>query len=92
MILDNSLREGQEKIDLPFIQRMHFDQFSPSAKEFVRRFTQLSIPNSAHHPETDLHSALNYLKNWDGKLTTDSTAAAIYQVFIRKFIRLVLSG
>lgn len=91
MILDNSLRDGHEKIDIPFIKQMHFDQTSPSAKEFTRRIAQLSIPNSAHYPETDLHSALDYMRNWDGALTKESTAAAIYQVFIRKLIRLVLS-
>ena len=91
MIMDNSLRDGQEKIDIPFIERMQFDQVSCSAKEFIRRFSQLSLLNSAHHPETELHSALNYLKNWDGKLAAESIPAAIYQVFIRKFIWLVLS-
>ena len=67
MILDHSLRDGEENIDIPFIRRMHFDQVSPSAKEFIRRFAQLTLPNSAHYPETDLHSALDYLKNWDGR-------------------------
>ena len=62
MIMDNSLRDGEEKIDIPFIRRMHFDQVSPSAKEFIRRFTQLSLPNSAHYPETDLHSGFRLSK------------------------------
>jgi penicillin amidase len=92
MILDNGLRNGQEKIDIPFIQRMHFDQISPSAKVIIRQLAQLSLTNSAHYPETDLHAALKYIKTWDGNLTAESTAAAIYQVFIRKFIWLVLSN
>jgi len=91
MILDNSLRNGEERLDIPFIQRMQFDQNSPSAKVFARRLAQLTIPDSAHFPETDLHAALKYFKNWDGSLAVDSIAGTIYQVFIRKFIQLTLS-
>jgi penicillin G amidase len=91
MILDNSLRDGHEKIDIPFIQRMQFDTISPSARIFSRRLSQLTVPDSAHYPETDLHAVLKLFQNWDGDLTVDSCAAAIYQVFIRQFCRLVLS-
>lgn len=91
MILDNGLRNGQDKIDIPFIQRMQFDHTSPSARVFIRYFSQLTIPNSAHNPETDLHAALKQLRNWNGILTAESTAAAIYQVYVRKLVWLVLS-
>ena len=91
MILNADLRSGQEKIDLNFIQKMQFDQTSPSARVILRYLVQLPLNVSVHQPETELHAALKLLKTWDGTLSADSPAAAIYQVFIRKMTRILLT-
>lgn len=92
MILDPELRHDQEKIDISFIQAMQFDQVSPSARIVARILGQLSLDRSAHTPETELHIAVQMIKEWDGTLTKDSPAAALYQVFIRKLAALLLSS
>jgi penicillin amidase len=91
MILDSKLRNGVEKIDIPFIQKMHFDQLSPSARTVARYIGQLKLDRSANHPQTELEGVIHLIKDWDGELSVNSPAAAIYQVFIRKIIRLMLS-
>jgi penicillin amidase len=91
MILDGGLRSGQEKIDLEFIKKMQFDQVSASARVIQRHLIQVPLSISVHTPETDLHDALKVLKDWNGSLAVDSTAAAIYEVFIHKIIRLILA-
>jgi penicillin amidase len=91
MILDVSLRSGQEAIDLDFIKKMQFDQVSASARVIQRHLIQVPLSFSVHLPETELHAALKILKDWDGSLAVDSTAAAIYEVFIHKIIRIILA-
>jgi penicillin amidase len=90
LILDSSLRSGEEKIDIPFIQRMHFDQVSTSARLVARYLGRLPLSQSAHYPETELHEAVKLIKEWDGRLTEDSPAAAIYEAFIRKMAGLMI--
>jgi hypothetical protein len=90
MILDTGLRSGQEKIDMDYIKHMQFDLTSPSARVILRYLVQLPLDVSVHKPETDLHAALKLLKEWDGTLSADSSAAVIYQVFTRMFVHLVL--
>jgi len=92
MILDNKLRDGEEKIYIPFIQKMHFDQHSPSARIIARYIGQLLPDNSANNPETMLDSAICLMKEWDGQLSANSSAAAIYEVFIRRIIRMMLTN
>lgn len=91
MILDASLRAGQDRIDLAFIQRMQYDQLSASARVMTRYLSQLPLDRSAHTPETDLHAAVRLFKAWDGTLAADSAAAALYQVFIRRMMALMLA-
>jgi len=91
MILDASLRNGQEKIDIAFMQAMQFDQVSPSARNLARIISQISQGSSARTPQTELHTALNIFKDWDGALLPNSSAAALYQVFIRRIAQLLLS-
>ncbi|OGO33767.1 MAG: hypothetical protein A2W35_12465 [Chloroflexi bacterium RBG_16_57_11] len=90
MILDTGLRSGQEKINVDYIKQMQFDLASPSARVILRYLVQLPLDYSVHKPETDLHTALKLLKAWDGTLSADSPAAAIYQVFLHIFVPLVL--
>ncbi len=84
MILDPSLRNGSEKIDLAFMQRMQFDLLSPSARVMARLVGQLPLDYKVQNPETEIHAAVRMLKEWDGQLNADSAAAALYQAFIRR--------
>jgi penicillin amidase len=91
MILDPTLRQEDEKIDLGFVQKMQYDQVSPSARVILRHLVQLPLNVSAHRPETEIHAALKLLKAWDGALSADSPATAIYQVFIHKLAEILLA-
>ncbi len=89
MILDKNAQLGDEKINSSYFKRMQFDQCSPTARVIARHLARLNLPNSSHLDGSDLEKTLEYIKNWDGILNADSQAAAIYQVFIRKLIRLI---
>ena len=78
------LIEGQERIDVAYVQRMHFDQVSPSARVMAAYLGQLE-PEDA-----ELASVVALMRRWDGDLAADSSAAAVYQVFYRRLIRLLL--
>jgi penicillin amidase len=91
MILDAGLRGGEEKIDIAFIKKMHFDQLSPSARALVRLAGQIPLDFKVQNPETDLHGAVRMLKEWDATLTADSAPAALYQAFIRRLVYRLLS-
>ncbi len=92
MILDSSLRNDEERIDLPFVQKMQFDQVSPSARLVARHLARLPLSQSAHTPLTDLHTVATLMKEWDGKLSSKSAPAVIYQTFIRKLVALLVSA
>jgi penicillin amidase len=87
MILNSRLRNGEERIDIPFIEKMQFDQLSPSARIIARYIGRLHPDRSANHPSTELDEVIRLFKEWDGTLAADNPVAAIYQVFIRKMIR-----
>jgi len=79
------LIEGQEKIDIATIQRMQFDQVSPSAQVVAGYLGQLAVDDA------ELAAVIEMMRQWDGELAADSSAAAVYQVFMRRMISLVLS-
>lgn len=91
MILDSNLRNGEERIDISYIQKMQFDQVSPSARIVARYLARLPLSQSAHVPSTDVHTVAALMKEWDGKLSSKSTPAIIYQTFIRKLAALLAS-
>ncbi len=80
------LIESRSQIDIPFIRRMQFDQVSPSARVIARHLGQLT-PD-----DPELAAVAGLMRGWDGALLADSPAAAVYQVFIRRIIRLMLSS
>ncbi len=90
MLLDPDLRAGREYLTIENFKQIQMDQHSPSARVIARRLVMLPLQSSAHFDETELHEALKYFKDWDGDLAVDSTAAAIYQVFIRKLVWIML--
>ena len=88
MILDNRNRDGQDKIDLAFVRKMQFDQFSASAKIVARYLGNLPLSPS---PEDEaLGPIVRTFKEWDGNLSPDSPPAMIYQAFIRKMVRMMV--
>ena len=91
LILDSTCRAGRELIDPAWVQAMHFDLLSPSARIVARVLAQLPLSVSVHTPETDLHEAVRLFREWDGTLAADSPAAAIYQAFIRRLASMILT-
>jgi len=80
------LIEAQDQVDIGYIQRMHFDLVSPSARLVAGYLSQLNVD------EPRLAAVVELLRNWDGLLSADSPAAAVYQVFVRRMIHLTLAG
>lgn len=88
MILNSDLRAGREQIDISFVQKMHFDQYSPSARVVARYLGALKLGQSS--ADQNLEPFVRLMKEWDGELSAESPAAALYQVFIRTLARLML--
>ncbi|MHA2254195.1 MAG: penicillin acylase family protein, partial [Candidatus Kariarchaeaceae archaeon] len=71
----------REKIELNItdFQRIQLDTYSKRAKEICNWLTEI-IPENDEQIE-----AISILKNWNFKMEKESTAALIYQVWLRKF-------
>lgn len=78
------LIEAGGKIDIPYIQKMHFDQVSLSARVLARHMGALSITD----PES--HELVIQMRTWDGKLEASSYLSTVYEVTIRQALRLLL--
>jgi len=79
------LIEARNNIDLAYVRRMQFDQVSPTARAVARYLGQLQADDS------DLAAVADLMRNWDGTLAAGSPAAAVHQVFMRRFITRTLS-
>lgn len=80
------LIEQTDKIDIPYIQSMHFDQICPSARYIGKFLSELEVDD----PELAQVTAL--FVNWDGHLAADSPQAAIYESFIPRMVKATLSN
>jgi penicillin amidase len=80
------LIKAREKIDVAYVKRMQFDQISPTARVVSSHLAQLTVDDS------DLAKVVEIMRNWDGELSAGSSAAAIYEVFVRRIIHLMLTG
>lgn len=80
------LLQEQPRVDTTFIRRMQLDQVSPAAREIAAALVRLADGD----PQTE--KLVSLLKGWDGSLNPDSPQAAIYEVFLRAFIRRSLNG
>jgi penicillin amidase len=78
------LIEAASKIDIPYIQKMHFDQVSLSARALARCLGALKIP------DLDLQEIVNQMRTWDGKLEVESYLAMVYEITIRQALCLLL--
>jgi penicillin amidase len=78
------LIEAQTKIDVAYIQQMHFDQVSPTGRTVGRHLGQLTVD------DPELTRVVEMMRSWDGTLAADSPAAAVHQVFLRRMISIML--
>ena len=78
------LLEAEDRIDVDYIQRMHFDQISLHAQAVARYLGTLQTD------DPELEAVVSLVRDWDGELTADSAAAAVEQVFVRRMIARIL--
>lgn len=75
---------AREKIDLAYIQEMHSDQLSLSARAFARVVAGLQIT------DPELVEVVRRMAAWDGRLAADDPLACVYQLAIRHALRILL--
>jgi penicillin amidase len=80
------LIEAKDRIDIPYIQRMQFDQVLPFARIVARYVGQLVVDDA------DMAKVVELMRDWDGELAADSPAAVVYEVFVRRASLLMLRG
>jgi penicillin G amidase len=78
------LLEAREKVDIPYIQKMQFDQVAFSSRTFGRYLGALQVV------EPDLQTIVEAMRLWDGKLDVGSPMASIFESTSRQAARLVL--
>jgi penicillin amidase len=76
--------EAKDKIDIPYFQRMHFDQISFSARSLARALGSLQVS------DPDLAEIVAQMGKWDGNLDGNSPQASIFEATIRRAIRLMI--
>jgi penicillin G amidase len=81
----SELLESQAVLDLTFFEQMHFDQVCPPARRITAILGSLPISNPALTP------ILDRMRVWDGILRADSPEAAVYEVFYRRLVSMLLS-
>jgi penicillin amidase len=67
------------------MQRMQYDQISPSARWVAPYLGQLATD------DPQLEPVIRRMRNWNGALTVESPEASIYEVFMRRVIPLMLA-
>jgi penicillin amidase len=80
------LINGQEKLDIPSIQRMQFDQVSNHARILA------CLVGNLTGVEASMKEIVMLMKAWDGKLAPSSPAGAVYEVLVRKVLALMIDG
>lgn len=80
------LIEARDRIDVAYTKKMQFDQLSVAAREVQRYLKQLDVAGDG-----DLIAVISLIRAWDGRITAESPAATIYEVFIRRMIYLSLA-
>ncbi len=79
------LIEAREKSDTAYARRMQFDLASHAARQAAGQLGRLQVS------DPQLEAVVELMRNWNGELGADSSAAAVYQVFVRRMIYLALS-
>jgi penicillin amidase len=81
-----ALIEAQDTIGVATIQRMQFDQVSPTAQLVAHYLGQLTVD------ESEMAAVVEMMRAWDGTLSSDSPEATVYEVFLQRMIVLTLSN
>ena len=76
--------EASKKIDIPYFQKMQFDQISFSARLFARAVGALQVS------DPELAEIVRQMAVWDGKMDVDSPLVCVFEAAIRQAIRLML--
>jgi penicillin G amidase len=77
--------EAQTPIDAAYIARMHRDQYSKMAEEFIPLFIEAGKKDPA------LTDAWLILEKWDRRATPDSAAAALFYVAMDELVEKMLA-
>jgi penicillin amidase len=77
------LIEANPKIDIAYIQDMHYDQVSPHARNMAGFLGKLETD------DPELKMIVDRIQKWDGKLASDSPEASLYEIFYRRMILLM---
>ncbi len=80
----SELIEAQDRIDPGYACRMQFDQRPPMARVLVGSL------NGLQAGDPDVDTALELLRQWDGEVSADSPAAAVYEVLVRQLVPAIL--
>jgi penicillin G amidase len=80
------LIEANPKIDVAYIQKMHFDQVSTHARSIA------SILGKLETDDAELKLVVSSMQHWNGTLALDSPEASIYELFYRRMILLMTSA
>ena len=75
---------AQEKLDVPAIQHMQFDQVSTHARLLAGLVGNLS------GVEESQKEVVALMKAWDGNLAANNPAASVYEVLVRKILALII--
>lgn len=81
-----ALLQARSQVDTAFFRQMQLDQVSSTMQAIGRHLGALASA------EPDLAEVVVLVQRWDGRLTADSPAAAVCQVFARLMIKVMLEG
>jgi penicillin amidase len=74
----------KQKLDVEDFKRIQQDIYSQRAKEICEYFTKIT-------PDNELQKkAIELLETWDFQISSDSAAALIYHVWVKKFLEVLL--
>ncbi len=80
-----ALLRDRPQADIAFFQQMQQEQLSPTMQAIAGYLAQLQPA------DPELAAAVEAVRRWDGRLTADSPAAAICEVFTRTLIQMLLT-
>ncbi|MFL5735319.1 MAG: penicillin acylase family protein [Chloroflexia bacterium] len=73
--------ESGRKADMAYTRQMQFDQLSVAARVVVGYLRELRAEDA------ELGDVLKLIEEWDCRLSPESAAAAVYEVFLQKMLR-----
>jgi penicillin amidase len=72
-------------VDIAYTRQMQFDQEAVPARLIAKYVDQLEIA------DPEISPVVAMMRQWDGKLTADSSAASVYEVLVRRVLEIALS-